>query len=212
MVDSLHGEAGTKPHQPKQIEPWGCREKRKLARDFVAGLPTAFAPFRKASNQNCRESNLAGLNQLQWRSDPFRSDPYSFPDGIVDFTKKRRWRSFNRTACFWREKRPHGPLPERPQLWKRIAKGLNSVVYVEEILCPVGRLPPVMDQKFLHEKRYRIWDLNKKPLSCRIPCCRADLNFPRRGQKQFKMAQLLCGYTGNGSSRIAPMSGVRNSA
>jgi hypothetical protein len=190
---------GFKPNAPEQIEPWGCREKRKLARDFVAGLPEAFGPSRKASSQDCRKSNLAGLNQLQWRREPFGSHPYSFPDGIVDFTKKSRWRSFNRTPCFGREKRPHGFLPEHPQLWKRIAKSLNRVVYVEQILCPVGRLPPVMDQYFLHEKRHRIWDLNKMLLGRRIPSCRADLNLPGCGQKQFKMPQLLCGYSGNGN-------------
>jgi hypothetical protein len=66
----------------------GGREKRKLTRDFVAGLPEAFGQFRKASSQDCRKSTLAGLNQLQRRKKPFRSHPYSFPDGIVDFTKK----------------------------------------------------------------------------------------------------------------------------
>jgi len=182
----------------------GGRGKRKLARDFVADLPAAFAPFRKASSQDCGKPNLAGLNQLQRRKEPFRSHPCRFPDGIVDITKKRFWRSFNRTPCFGREKRPYGLLPELPQLWKHIAKGLNSVMHVEQILFPVGRRPPVMDQKFLHGKRYRIWDLNNMRLSCRKPSCRADPNLPGRGQKQFKVPQLLRGYPGNGSGRIAP--------
>ena len=204
-MDSSHEEArdSSRTNRNKSNR-GGRREKRKLARDFVAGLPEAFGQFRKASSQDCRKSNLAGLNQLQWRREPFGSHPYSFPDGIVDFTKKHTWRSFNRAPCFGREKRPHGSLPELPQLWKRIAKSLNGVVYVDQILCPVGRLPPVMDQEFLHEKRYRIWDLNNMPLGHRIPGCRADLNLPGSGQKQFKMPQLLCGYTSNGSSRIAP--------
>jgi hypothetical protein len=73
----------------------GYREKRKLAGDFAADFPAAFGPIREASSQDCRKPNLAGLNQLQRRRDPFRSHPYSFPDGIVNFTKKRLWRSFN---------------------------------------------------------------------------------------------------------------------
>jgi len=85
IVDSLHGEAANKPHQPKQIEPSESREKRKLAIDFVADLPTAFVPFRKASIHDCRKSNLAGLNQLQRRREPFGSHTCSFPEGIVDF-------------------------------------------------------------------------------------------------------------------------------
>lgn len=156
----------------------GAGRIRKLARDFVADLPAAFGLLRKVSIQDCRKPNFAGLTQVQRRRDPFRSHPYSFPDGIVDFTKKRFWRNFNRTPRFGREKRPYGLLPELPQLWKRIAKGLNGVVNVEQILCPVGRLPPIMDQEFLHEKRCPTWDLNNMPLGCRIPGCRADLNLP----------------------------------
>ena len=205
IVDSLREETRDSSRtNPNKSNREGRREKRKLAKDFVAGLPEAFGPFREASIQDCRKSNLAGLNQLQWRREPFRRHPCGFPDGIVDFTKKYRWCSFNRTPSFGREKRPHSPLPELPQLWKRIAKSLNGVVYVEQILCPVGGLPPVMDENLLHEERYWIWDLNNKPLSCRIPGCRADLNLPRRGQKQFKMPQLLCRNTGNGSGRIPP--------
>ena len=90
-----------------------------------------------------------------------------------------------------RKKQSHGTLPEFPQLWERFAKSLNSVVYVEQNLFPVGRLPPVMDQNFLHEKRYRIWDLNKMPLGHRISRCRTDLNLPGRGQKQFKVSCVL---------------------
>jgi len=85
------------------------------------------------------------------RRELLRSHPYSFPNGIVDFTKKHGRRSFNRTPYFGREKRSYGPLPELPQLRKRSAKGLISVVYVEQIFCPIGMFPTVMDQEFLHE-------------------------------------------------------------
>ena len=194
----------SKPNEPQQVEPWGCGEKRKLARDFVAGLTEVFDSSREALIQDRRKSNLAGLNQLQCRREPFRSHPYSFPDESLTTPRNAVGAaSIERRALGERSGRTV-PCQSFLNSGSAFSKGLNGVVYVEQILCPVGRLPPVMDENLLHEERYRIWDLNKKPFSCRIPGGRADLNCPGRDQKQINVPQLLCGYTGNGSSRIAP--------